>query len=92
MTKTELRILRFNGNHKITFLRLLEKHSNIYFNLFIPNKMKKEIPQEIQNALDKAAQKYSQSEATTNAGRVLRFIAGIVPASTIIKLFAHKLS
>lgn len=53
--------------------------------------MNKEIPNEIQNILDKAAQKYSQSEATTNAGRVLRFIAGIIPASTIIKLFAHKL-
>jgi hypothetical protein len=54
--------------------------------------MKKEIPQPIQDALDKAAQQYSRSNATTNAGRVLRFIAGILPVSTIIKIFAHKLS
>lgn len=52
--------------------------------------MEKQIPEEIQNALDKAAQQYSRSPATTNAGRVLRFIAGIIPASTIAKLFAHK--
>ena len=54
--------------------------------------MEKQIPPEIQNALDKVAQQYSRSEATTNAGRVLRFLASIIPASTIIKLFAHKLS
>lgn len=51
-----------------------------------------EIPKDIQNTLNVAANAYSQSPATTNAGRILRFIARILPPTTIIKLFAHKLS
>ena len=52
----------------------------------------KEIPKEIQDTLNLAANAYSQSPATTNAGRILRFIARILPPTTIIKLFAYKLS
>lgn len=54
--------------------------------------MKKQIPQPIQDALDKAALRYSESNATTNAGRFLRFISGIISPSIIIKLFAHKMT
>jgi hypothetical protein len=53
--------------------------------------MKKEIPSIIKLALDQAAQQYSQSPATTNAGRILRFVARFITVDTIIKLFAHKL-
>lgn len=51
-----------------------------------------EIPNEVKDALNVAANLYSQSPATTNAGSILRFIAHILPPTTIIKLFAHKLS
>lgn len=53
---------------------------------------KQEIPPIVKNALDRAAQTYSQSEATTNAGRVLRFFASFLTVDTIVKLFAHKLN
>jgi hypothetical protein len=49
------------------------------------------LPLEIQSALDQAAAKYTDSPYTTNAGRVLRFISKLIPPSTIIKLFAHKM-
>lgn len=52
----------------------------------------KGIPIEIKNALDEAAQKYSRSLATTNAGKVLRFICRFISVDTVIKIFAHKLS
>jgi len=54
--------------------------------------MKEQIPPEIQEALNKVAQNYSQSPATTNAGRFLRFVCKFIKPSTIIKMFAHKLS
>ena len=54
--------------------------------------MSKEIPVEIVDALQDAATKYSQSEATTNAGRILRAIAKVIPVSIIVKLFASKLN
>lgn len=50
------------------------------------------IPEPIKNLLDGAAQEYATSTATTNAGRVLRFICRFIKPSTIIKMFAHKLS
>lgn len=50
------------------------------------------IPEPIKNLLDGAADEYSNSLATTNAGRVLRFICRFIKPSTIIKMFAHKLS
>jgi hypothetical protein len=52
--------------------------------------MKNEIPQPIKDALHKVAKQYSESPATTNAGRILRFIAKFVSVDTITKLFAHK--
>lgn len=51
-----------------------------------------EIPTEIKNELQAVAKKYSESKATTNAGRFLRFIARIIPVETVIKIFAQKLS
>lgn len=51
--------------------------------------MKKEIPQAVRIVLANAAQKYSESPSTTNAGRVLRFIAKFVTQETVAKLFSH---
>ena len=50
------------------------------------------IPTPIVELLDAGATAYSDSNATTNAGRVLRFITRFIKPSTIIKMFAHKLS
>ena len=50
------------------------------------------IPEPIQNLLDGAAQEYATSTATTNAGFILRFICKFIKPSTVIKMFAHKLS
>jgi len=55
------------------------------------NKLKV-IPEPIKNALDTAAQKYAESPSTTDAGFVLRLICKFITPSTIIKMFAHKLS
>jgi len=43
-------------------------------------------------ALKEVAIKYSESPATTNAGRWLRLIVKYLPTDLIIKAFAHKLS
>jgi len=43
-------------------------------------------------ALKDIAIKYSESPATTNAGRWLRLIVKYIPTDLIIKAFAHKLS
>ena len=48
------------------------------------------IPEPIKDILDEGARKYSESPATTNAGRVLRFICFFFRPSTVIKMFAHK--
>ena len=53
--------------------------------------MEENIPQPIQDALDKVATQYSQSPSTTNAGRILRFICKFIKPTTIVKMFAHKL-
>tara|TARA_R110000868_G_scaffold326579_1_gene587596 strand:+ start:642 stop:842 length:201 start_codon:yes stop_codon:yes gene_type:complete len=50
------------------------------------------IPDPIKNLLDAAAQKYSESLYTTNAGFFLRFICKFIKPSTIIKMFAYKIS
>lgn len=42
--------------------------------------------------MEEAAYKYSKSKATTNAGAVLRFVAGLIPIDLVIKIFAHKLT
>jgi hypothetical protein len=52
--------------------------------------MKKEIPEEIKDVLNFAAEKYSNSKATTNAGRILRLFSRFITVDTVIKLFAHK--
>jgi len=43
-------------------------------------------------ALKEVAIKYSESPATTNAGRWLRLIVKYLPTDLIVKAFAHKLS
>lgn len=65
----------------------------------ILNKIKKismrdldRIPEPIKFALDESAQKYAESASTTNAGFILRLICKFIKPSTIIKMFAHKLS
>ena len=50
------------------------------------------IPDPIKIALDESAQKYAESTSTTNAGFFLRLICKFIKPSTIIKMFAHKLS
>lgn len=50
------------------------------------------IPKPIQDGIDKAAQAYADSPATTNAGRWLRFLARLFPPSALIKMLAHKTS
>lgn len=50
------------------------------------------IPEPIKNALDEVAQNYASSQSTTNAGFFLRLICKFIKPSTIIKMFAHKLS
>jgi hypothetical protein len=50
------------------------------------------IPAPIVDLLDAGATAYSDSNATTNAGRVLRFISRFLKPSTIIKMFAHKMT
>ena len=50
------------------------------------------IPDPIKIALDESAQKYAESASTTNAGFFLRLICKFIKPSTIIKMFAHKLS
>jgi hypothetical protein len=50
------------------------------------------IPDPIKKALDDSAKKYSESPSTTNAGFILRLVCKVIKPSTIIKMFAHKLS
>jgi hypothetical protein len=50
------------------------------------------IPQPIKDVLDMSAQKYSESIHTTNAGFFLRLLCKVFKPSTIIKMFAHKIS
>jgi hypothetical protein len=58
----------------------------------ITNKDLQNIPTPIVELLDASATAYSDSNATTNAGRVLRFISRFLKPSTIIKMFAHKMT
>jgi hypothetical protein len=50
------------------------------------------IPEPIKNILDESAQSYAQSPHTTNAGFFLRLLCKVFKPSTIIKMFAHKMS
>lgn len=51
-----------------------------------------EIPEPIKNALDDVASQYALSPSTTNAGFFLRLVCKFIKPTTIIKMFAHKLS
>ena len=62
------------------------------FNNYIEMPNLDKIPEPVQELLDSAATEYSRSEETTNAGRILRFICRFIKPTTIIKMFAHKLS
>ena len=53
--------------------------------------MEKQIPPVIKDALQEAATAYANSEATTDLGRIGRFLARVIPVSFVIQLFAHKL-
>lgn len=48
------------------------------------------LPQPIKNAVDELTKKYSESPATTNAGKVLRFVARFVTVDLLLKLLASK--
>jgi hypothetical protein len=50
------------------------------------------LPTPILDLLDAGANAYTESKATTNAGRVLRFVSAFIKPTTIIKMFAHKIS
>jgi hypothetical protein len=50
------------------------------------------IPEPIKKALDASAQKYAESPSTTNAGFFLRLVCKFIKPSTVIKMFAHKIS
>jgi hypothetical protein len=50
------------------------------------------IPEPIKVALDEVAQNYASSQSTTNAGFFLRLLCKFIKPTTIIKMFAHKLS
>ena len=54
--------------------------------------MSKQIPPVVKAVLDNAAEQYSKSPATTNAGRILRFVCSFLSVDTVVKLFAHKLT
>ncbi len=51
-----------------------------------------QVPPIINDAVNELAKKYSESKATTNAGRVLRFVARFVTLDTLLKLISHKSS
>jgi hypothetical protein len=58
----------------------------------LKNKDMDNIPEPIKNVLDEAANQYATSPSTTNAGFVLRLICKFFKPSSIIKMFAHKIS
>ena len=53
-------------------------------------KESQKLPTGVGEALDELTKRYSESPATTNAGRVLRFIAKVIPLGTLLKLVVHK--
>jgi len=53
-------------------------------------KESQKLPTEVGNALDELSKRYSESPATTGAGRLLRFFARIIPLSTVLKIVVHK--
>lgn len=53
--------------------------------------MTRKLPKEIEDALKEVSKKYTESEATTNAGRVLRFLARFISLDTLAKVVASKI-
>lgn len=51
---------------------------------------KQQLPPEISQAVNELQKKYSESTATTNAGRVLRFFSRFITLDTVLKIIAHK--
>jgi hypothetical protein len=49
-----------------------------------------QLPPVIGQAVNELTRKYSESPATTNAGRVLRFFARFVTVDDLLKLLTHK--
>lgn len=50
----------------------------------------KQIDPVLKEAIDGFIKAYSESEAKTKAGRLLRFIVRFVPLSTIVDALVHK--
>jgi hypothetical protein len=73
------------------FIQKFKQTINNLLNKFDMSKLQ-EIPEPIKEALDSVATDYSRSPHTTNAGFILRLLCRIIKPTTIIKMFAHKLS
>lgn len=52
---------------------------------------KRQIQEEIENALQKAVDKYTESDYHTNAGKWLRIVVKIIPINFIIRLAQAKI-
>lgn len=57
------------------------------FKLRINNK---HLPPEILDGFQEVANRYTHSPATTNAGRILRFIVKILPVKLVAQIFSEK--
>jgi len=55
-------------------------------------KQTQKLPPIIGEAVNDLAKKYSESPHTTNAGRILRIFARVVPLDTLLKIINHKAS
>lgn len=53
-------------------------------------KESQKLPPVVGAVVDELTKKYSESPATTNAGRVLRFLARFVTLDMLVKMVAHK--
>lgn len=51
---------------------------------------KQQLPPVVSGALNELQRKYSESPATTNAGRVLRFVSRFVTVDMLLKLIVAK--
>lgn len=51
---------------------------------------KQQLPPVVSTALNELQRKYSESPATTNAGRVLRFVSRFVTVDMLLKLIVAK--
>lgn len=53
-------------------------------------KESQKLPPIVGQVVDELTKKYSESPATTNVGRVLRFVARFVTLDMLLKLVVHK--